>query len=152
MSSPDGPLPLVYEPLDAAQDCTRLVRIEPAHNEAPIRCQLVPVKFSERPRYEALSYMWGDDSAKHPIFINGKSFAVAKNLFDGLHFLRRCRTDGLFWIDAICINQDDLQEKNRQIRIMPHIYFRAKTVLVWLGLKSVVRTDSLVLWSMYTCT
>jgi hypothetical protein len=128
----------VYSPLDVEKDCTRLVAVEPSANvTAPLRCRLTHVNFSDRPRYEALSYMWGDESKRKLIFIDDKRLYVGKNLFDAIHFLRRCKSEGLFWIDAICINQNDVQEKNRQIRIMPHIYFRATTVLVWLGTKEI---------------
>ena len=40
---------------------------------------------------------------------------------------------GLFWVDAICINQDDLEERSAQVQIMPQIYSRASCVIVWLG-------------------
>ncbi|KAK4445144.1 heterokaryon incompatibility protein-domain-containing protein [Podospora aff. communis PSN243] len=134
----DGRPEFVYSPLDPEKDCTRLVAIGPSTNvAAPLRCRLTHVNFSDRPRYEALSYMWGDETKRKLIFIDEKRFYVGKNLFDAIHFLRRSKSEGLFWIDAICINQGDVHEKNRQIRIMPHIYFRATTVLVWLGTKEI---------------
>lgn len=131
--------PFVYEPLDPLRDCTRVVEIEPwssrtGNSEFDLRCRVRQVVFSDRPKYRALSYMWGDESRRTPILLNGKPFTVAENLFRALGFLRLEKFEGPFWIDAICINQDDIQEKNRQIRIMPHIYFRASAVLVWLGL------------------
>jgi len=127
-------LPFVYEPLDQHHDCTRLVTIEPSPRDVgPLRCRVRQVLFSQRPRYKALSYMWGDETDKLEIFLNDKRFKVTSNLFYALHLLRQSRVEDAFWIDAICINQDDIQEKNRQIRIMPHIYFRASKVIVWLG-------------------
>jgi hypothetical protein len=130
----------IYRPLDATQDSIRLVFIHPADDpDAPIRCTVSEAKFSERPQYEALSYMWGDEAFLRPVFINDEQLQITQNLSDALHFLRlRQRDPSLrYWIDAICINQNDVHEKNKQIRIMPHIYFRAKTVLVWLGKKQV---------------
>lgn len=130
--------PFFYEPLDPLRDCTRVVEIEPCKSRnatnLDLRCRVTQVLFSDRPKYRALSYMWGDESGRIPISLNGKRFSVAENLFRALCFLRRENFAGPFWIDAICINQDDIEEKNRQIRIMPHIYFRASEVLVWLGL------------------
>lgn len=133
--------PFVYEPLDPLRDCTRVVEIEPCgtwnvgdQTALDLRCQVKQVFFSDRPKYRALSYMWGDEAVRIPIFLNGKRFTVAENLFRALGYLRLEKIEGPFWIDAICINQDDIHEKNRQIRIMPHIYFRASAVLVWLGL------------------
>ncbi|KAK4031280.1 heterokaryon incompatibility protein-domain-containing protein, partial [Parachaetomium inaequale] len=139
----------IYRPLDATQDSIRLLFIHPADDpDAPIRCTVSEAKFSERPQYEALSYMWGDEAFRRPIFINDQQLQITQNLSDALHFLRLRQRDsngsgaaGLpslrYWIDAICINQNDVHEKNKQIRVMPHIYFRAKTVLVWLGKKQV---------------
>lgn len=40
---------------------------------------------------------------------------------------------GLIWVDALCINQDDLAERGSQISIMNLIYQSAQKVLVWLG-------------------
>lgn len=55
-------------------DCTRLVEFEPAEdaNDTP-RCKLIHVTFGENPKYEALSYMWGDENLKKKIFVEGKS-------------------------------------------------------------------------------
>ena len=125
-----------YQPLDASLDCMRLVEIEPSDDpyQIPI-CSLVHVAFGKKPKYEALSYMWGDESCKKKIRLNGQVFYVGQNLWDALRFLRN-RGSGLrYWIDAISINQIDVDERNRQLRIMPHIYTRAQTVLVWLGKK-----------------
>ncbi|KAK0643168.1 heterokaryon incompatibility protein-domain-containing protein [Cercophora newfieldiana] len=149
--NPDECPPFVYSPLDTSRDCTRLVAIEPSQNvTSPLRCRLTHVNFSDRPRYQALSYMWGDESIKRPIFVDGKSFYVGKNLFDALHFLRHRKSGRFFWVDALCINQSDIQEKNRQIRIMPHIYFRATKVLIWLGTKETLRRHSEQSASLYT--
>ena len=47
---------------------------------------------------------------------------VGQNLWEALHYLRK-RVNGLrYWIDAICINQADIPERNQQLRIMPHIH------------------------------
>ena len=79
--------------------------------------------------------MWGDQTKKMKIYVDGKNFLVGLNLWEALHYLRK-RADGKrYWIDAICINQTDIPERNRQLRIMPHIYMRANLVVVWLGRK-----------------
>lgn len=131
----------VYRPLSASQSSTRLIQIQPSDDHsAPMCCTMSESKFGDIPQYEALSYRWGDSPVKYHIFVNGQDFEVTQNLFNALHFLRRRAGSGAtelrYWIDAICINQGDEEEKNQQIRIMPDIYFRAETVLVWLGNKS----------------
>lgn len=77
-------------------------------------------------RYVALSYTWGDPTLTHTILINGSEFQITKNLE---FFLRRPRNDRIartesmyFWIDAICINQEDEKEKALQIPLMKLIY------------------------------
>lgn len=135
-SSPVPPETFKYSALQQDQDCTRLVRVEPAEkDDDPISCTIVNVAFGDRPEYQALSYMWGDDTDKVKILLNGAEFRVTQNLFDALQFLRRVTDRRPVWIDAISINQADISERNRQLQMMPHIYFRACTVLVWLGKK-----------------
>ncbi|KAH7316975.1 heterokaryon incompatibility protein-domain-containing protein [Stachybotrys elegans] len=125
-----------YKPLSQDKDSTRLVRVKAAKaDDDPIICNLFNVEFGEKPKFHALSYMWGDGQASCDILLNGAAFGVRQNLWDALRYLRTHAADTSYWIDAICINQDDLAERNRQVRIMHHIYFRADTVVVWLGKK-----------------
>lgn len=91
------------------------------------------VTFGQKPEYEALSYTWGDESIRHTILIDGCDFSVGQNLFDALRGLRVEVKERMLWVDAICINQSDVPERNKQISIMPFIYMRAQTVLIWLG-------------------
>ncbi|KAH8898939.1 hypothetical protein GQ53DRAFT_710804 [Thozetella sp. PMI_491] len=125
-----------YQPLDPNMDCIRLLHIQPAtDDDEPIICTLEHVEFKGRPKFEALSYMWGDESVTFEIHIDGAKFEVGRNLRDGLRLLRTRAATMPVWIDAICINQRDLSERSRQVRIMHHIYYRAQSVIVWLGQK-----------------
>jgi hypothetical protein len=98
------------------------------------KCTLKHVTYGERPKYEALSYTWGDETQRRDIHLGGHTFSVTKNLYEALCCLRHASEPRQLWVDAICINQTDIPEKNRQLYLMPFIYERAKTVLVWLGL------------------
>jgi Heterokaryon incompatibility protein (HET) len=123
-----------YTALNPSIDSTRLVILEPSDNkQGVVCCRLVHVTFSELPKYDALSYTWGSDVRQNAIAVDGKSFLVGDNLLDALIRLRKPEEERILWIDAICINQQDIPERNRQVRIMPHIYTRAQMVLVWLG-------------------
>lgn len=125
-----------YRPLDPDVDYTRLLRIDPAPDDNdPLICKLIDVNFKDSPKYEALSYMWGDDTDKARICLDGADFYIGKNLWDALHYMRSRGEDMPLWIDALCINQNDIPERNRQVRIMHHIYSRAHGVIVWLGKK-----------------
>ena len=82
-------------------------------------------------RYLALSYVWGSSNKVHTIRINGQDFAITDSL---MFFLRRKRkSTPAFWIDAICINQDDMNEKSEQIGRMREIYQNAIRVCADLG-------------------
>lgn len=128
----------IFRPLDTKVDCTRFVQIEPAEDDhAPIVCKLVQVAFGNRPRFEALSYMWGDiDHKSTVITLNGTPYSIGKNLWDALRYLRRLNRQEpskFFWMDALSINQEDVEERTRQVQMMGQIYFRASKVIVWLG-------------------
>ncbi|KAF2117968.1 heterokaryon incompatibility protein-domain-containing protein [Lophiotrema nucula] len=104
--------------------------------DPPIRCQLsthvLPRAIQEAPEYEALSYVWGSPQKNKTILVDSKALGVTENLHSALSRLR-AREVGLMWIDAICINQDDLKERGHQVAHMGQIYKTAKQVIVWLG-------------------
>ena len=88
--------------------------------------------------YEALSYSWGTGEPDRQIRISvGNSkpylFRVRSNLFAALKRLRLLDTPRPLWIDAICIDQENHEEKNAQVPKMPQIYNGAQNVCVWLG-------------------
>ena len=84
--------------------------------------------------YSALSYVWGERSHPRTILVDGAPVPITANLFAALRRLRRDREEPLeLWVDALCINQDDVQERNHQVRLMGNIYKRADEVLMWLG-------------------
>lgn len=61
------------------------------------------------------------------------SLPVTKNLHEALEHLRFKNESRLLWIDAICVNQQDLKERGSQVQHMPDIYSSADSVLIWLG-------------------
>jgi hypothetical protein len=93
------------------------------------------------PRYQALSYVWGIPDK--PDFVNDKtstgtcSPGITYNLSNALRRLRNEVTPQMIWVDAICIDQGDSDEKYKQVHLMQSIYARANTVVGWLGQKSV---------------
>ncbi|TGO60704.1 hypothetical protein BCON_0033g00160 [Botryotinia convoluta] len=152
--------PFTYEPLDSYSnsDSFRLITIERSLNENDtLSCKLVSTEFGEKPRFRALSYMWGEDTANKTIMLNGAEFHVRQNLWDALHCFRKSGMQSQFWVDAICINQNDISERNKQLMIMKRIYFRAESVVVWLGKKyerykqvARARTDRVIFENIHT--
>ena len=111
-----------------------------------IRCRLSTHSLDAAPPYRALSYTWGDPTVTEPIQVNGHTVGVTKNLLAALRRIARDAADEaggglqqeqqqhlLLWVDALCINQRDNDEKSRQIPMMSDIYGRAGLVYVWLG-------------------
>ncbi len=84
---------------------------------------------------EALSYMWGPEGDFRDLLLGGTLVRVRKNLADALEALRSSHFDGAraLWVDAICINQDDIPERSSQVSKMSKIYRSAERVIVWLG-------------------
>ncbi|KAK4445222.1 heterokaryon incompatibility protein-domain-containing protein [Podospora aff. communis PSN243] len=124
-----------YRHLSSPTNQVRLVTILPhrGFRGSPIRCYIETVPLGSRD-FEALSYVWGDQSHQNGIFVgNDKIFAVSDNLLAALQHLRKETEPRTLWIDAICINQADDWEKTYQVRLMRNIYFAASRVLVWLG-------------------
>jgi hypothetical protein len=203
-------------PSSPSQHSIRLLKLEPANSElAPIRGSLVDVSLEAAPPYEALSYCWGDASAKTDIYLcdecgqegrlgvtmnlfaalkilrnranasrlglwsvrlklrygqrkedpsrgieffrdvaggrrklsrTSQGFRIARRLFvvprrsrrlewASLKSIHRCPQYGprLLWIDAICVNQQDIEERSAQVRLMRNIFAKCERALVWLG-------------------
>ena len=126
----------VYQPLDRS-DNTRLVILSPGQANDPIQCHLENVSFTGNPKFEALSYAWGEPNPTGEIYCSGKKVHVGYNLYLALKHLRRPDSDRLLWVDALCINQGDAKEKSRQIPQMGKIYSSSEKVLIWLGEASI---------------
>jgi hypothetical protein len=89
--------------------------------------------------FSALSYVWGDQSDKRAIVLNGHETFVTANLEAALRVFRSgCEFNDRvkLWVDALCINQDDLEERSSQIKMMRDIYGSAWSVVSWLGEES----------------
>ena len=129
--------PYPYSPLLPGPDSIRLLRLQPPEGEtATIKCQLFNYSLdgpdNTLPRYEALSYVWGDPENPLLIFIDEHRFNVTVNLHAALCRLRDCAIEWV-WVDAICINQQDRKERGHQVRHMAKVYGKAHRVVAWLG-------------------
>lgn len=120
----------------------RLLGLTPSlYNSEASSWSLFTVELERPPKYDALSYEWGDpDGPKKNILINWRNFPVGMNLWHALNCLKsKQRGSGtrlVLWVDAICINQSDTLEKNEQVAMMGDIYMNAAAVRVWLGGRS----------------
>jgi len=83
--------------------------------------------------YEALSYVWGSENKPRYIVIGDQKLNITQNLYTALQHLQHHSYSRILWIDAICIDQTNLKDKEHQIPFMAEIYAKARCVLVWLG-------------------
>ena len=126
---------LKYQALADPQDSFRLIELLPASSDEAIHCLLKEFKLSQSPQYEALSYEWGTPLDLDWVTVNGCQYQLRRNLHSALVQLRPAKTDSKrkLFVDAICINQDDMEERSTQVQLMGEIYKKAASVLVWLG-------------------
>jgi len=173
----------LYQALDTSHYEIRLIRLLPGFFYEDINIQIFhePLSKSQRPKYEALSYVWGSSdntrsitvrAATSPLDKNGKPWSrivrrlglssskseshktktadyalrprleglgqlhVTLNLLIALKHLRRDHVPRILWVDAICINQEDLRERSSEVGRMGWIYSKADSVIAWLGSSS----------------
>ncbi|KAK6813559.1 hypothetical protein RU639_011303 [Aspergillus parasiticus] len=127
-----------YSPLPTGSNSIRVLLLLPSTDDtASINCQLInyflPTTGDGYLPYEALSYVWGSESTPRCIFLDGTTLSITDNLYAALLHLRDHQLARILWVDAVCINQQDEQEKGYQIQLMPTIYSQASHVIVWLG-------------------
>ncbi|KAI6084537.1 heterokaryon incompatibility protein-domain-containing protein [Hypoxylon rubiginosum] len=124
---------LLYKPLSGSMPI-RLLRLHPGQPGDDLNAELVPTTIEEAEgQYEATSYTWGSPANPLSMTCDGLKVIIQKNAFDMLNDLRRTDQTRTVWIDAICINQSNIDERASQVAIMHHIYRRAKRVVIWLG-------------------
>jgi hypothetical protein len=126
-----------YNPLDLESRSIRLLQIIPAQDaKEQIQCKLRLASTVER--YTCLSYVWGNLEKGQWILVNDCRLWVRQNLYDFLASARKmpdltCPSHWI-WIDAICIDQSNLTERERQVQQMGRIYAGAEEVISWLGM------------------
>ncbi|KAF7932866.1 uncharacterized protein EAE98_004165 [Botrytis deweyae] len=132
MSSPYAGLPLLHPDKQI-----RLLRLEQSSPDGDDYCFSLTVHdFCDdayHPRYIAISYTWGDFVPLMPIIVNGQRMRVRFNCWYALWQMRHHSVTDYLWIDSLCINQDNNEEKNFQVAIMGSIYKSALWVASCIG-------------------
>lgn len=126
-----------YSALQRSPAHIRLLTVEPGEIDDNVKCTMRHVPLENCPSYEAVSYTWGNSAEKRPIYIDDHKLEIMPSLASALRHLRyECGDDRggrVLWADAVCINQEDLEERGNQVGMMREIYRRARRALVWLG-------------------
>lgn len=120
--------------------------VHPNPHVSPTACDITLNPFHDIEKgadYEALSYTWGSPYLSDTLMVHSGSLSGANphpsilrirpNLSEVLRYLRLRNQVRVVWVDALCINQDDLEEREHQVTRMANIYSRACKVIAWLG-------------------
>ena len=130
-----------YEPLELCNEF-RFLTLLPGSGDEEIECELSTHRLDfeassdasdHNINYEALSYTWGSLKDMQCIKLNGRGKLVTKTLHSALLHLRDSTTSRVLWVDAVCINQNNLQERSYQVLQMGMLYRFAKQVVAWIG-------------------
>ncbi|KAF2113532.1 heterokaryon incompatibility protein-domain-containing protein [Lophiotrema nucula] len=122
-----------YTTLRGKQDIRTLV-VKPGGDDDPIYFSLAIADVNDTAlKYEAISYTWGDATNRVEVKCDGCRMCITRSLFDALRAFRKPDIERRLWADAVCINQNHLEERNQQVSLMRKIYSRAQKVLIWVG-------------------
>lgn len=126
-----------YQPLSSPDTIRVLTVFECDNEDDDIECHLAEIPLSEvngeDQGYTALSYAGGDLKFTHEIWLGDQRFLIGANLDGAIRHLRRQDRPIRLWIDAVCINQGDVIEKNHQVQQMRNIFSAASETIIWLG-------------------
>lgn len=117
----------------------RLILLGPSQQlDAELECSLIHTTIDECyndivRNYIALSYVWGNDIKSCTILVDGKRLLITASLNEALRHIRDTHRVIRIWADGICINQDDIGDRNRQVRQMGSIYSTAHHTIIFLG-------------------
>lgn len=148
------PEPFHHQRLDHRKSSIRLIKILPGLTaNGMLRCEVTHTTTGSQIVYRCLSYQWGEPDAAtlNQIELNGAPFTIRKNLYDFLQTLRSnigyntilgTWAEGIWWIDAMCIDQQHTLERNHQVALMGAIYSEAEEVVAWLGLASLAKNKA----------
>ncbi|KXT09135.1 hypothetical protein AC579_386 [Pseudocercospora musae] len=140
--SPNTAAPSQYHLIGGTQ--TRILALYPGTSGQSLAAKLhvteiengngifVP-ELQRRVQYRALSYCWGQPNFTHDITCGDIVVSITQNLHSALSHIRHKSCTTYLWVDALCINQEDAEEKSRHIGNMLTIYAEAEAVIVWLG-------------------
>ncbi|KAF2849759.1 hypothetical protein T440DRAFT_368225, partial [Plenodomus tracheiphilus IPT5] len=126
-----------YEPLGGPTSFRLLQILETPDGSTSIHLKITEFDRAHVscPAYTALSYVWGNMRTLLPVHMNGRRVHITPNLHEALVHLRVVKPGPVYWwIDALCMNQQDTRERGHQVNQMRQIYSDAEEVVSWLGL------------------
>ena len=114
-------------------------------DDTPLTCQLKHISLQDVPVEEffAVSYCWGTSKKRAPIVIDGQNVTIPQTAAIAIRSISKVSSYPL-WIDAVCIDQNNLQEKSQQVSMMKEVYSKAVSVPIWLGSAQRSTADAIV--------
>ena len=122
-----------YRPLNPNRKQIRVLQIWMELETEEINGKLLYVNLDDDPKYDALSYYWGPPDKQSTVSIDGEEVLIRRSLHILLQTLCRRGQTLPVWLDVICINQADIEERNWQVSIMHEIFRGAACVKAWIG-------------------
>jgi hypothetical protein len=126
-----------YQMLQRSRNEIRLLKLLPADRNEKLKfipaCHIFHAALHEQLKFVALSYVWGAATDLRVILVGNSGVRVNKNLYHAMMALRPAKEDLVIWVDFLCINQSDDEEKSWQVGLMADIYRKACKVVAWLG-------------------
>lgn len=123
-----------YQSLKSDKSSIRLIQLQPAAIfTSDVHCDIYHISLDTNPVYEALSYAWGDANITETIYIQQHPVQATVNLVSALRHLRLQDVPRTLWVDAVCIDQTNLEERGSQVAFMARIYSRAKCDVLWIS-------------------
>jgi hypothetical protein len=124
-----------YKPLDALRKQIRVLQVKPGTSDGLVECSVRHISLLDEPvpKYEAVSYVWSLVKGSACIVLDGNTINVPAAAEEVLRNFRGPDKERVLWIDAICINQRDLDERGHQVALMGEVYTKTAHTLVWLG-------------------
>src|ERR1700749_3846182 len=122
-----------HAPLLTARNI-RVLHLSPVQDYTlPLQCVIQQVSVDDIDlEYTALSYSWDAEEPVRPLLCDGKHLLITPNCENALRTFSKIPAGRVMWVDSICIDQGNQEERNNQVRLMGEIYSRAASVLVWL--------------------
>ncbi|KAL8803976.1 MAG: hypothetical protein Q9182_002848 [Xanthomendoza sp. 2 TL-2023] len=126
----------------------RVLCIDPDSNVSdlhPLRYKLKHISLQNVPveHFCAVSYCWGTSKNRASIVLDGQDVTIPQITANALRNLSKVSSWPL-WIDAICIDQNNLREKSQQVAMMGQVYAKAVSVMIWLGPSQISTADAMI--------
>ena len=130
------------QPLRSERNEIRLIRflfdesLSPPRpsRDGPLECTMETVSLDDQSlKHSALSYCWGPPDFDHEVSCNGHSIAVTMNVSLALLSVRRRLPSAAIWVDQLCINQSDLEERRSQLLLMRRIFSKCEYCFCHIG-------------------